>query len=212
MKEQERVAKADVTATAGNIKTTSQRTLTDNQYAYDQKTKELNKQLDDAKLKIDRQIADIEKMTSRNIGIQEKSGALSGINRGAGFTQGLNNIKQDALETINRLQVDLNNYNNAVGEAKGEAYQVFMQNRDRAIEDFTYQYRNILDNTNTDLAKAVGKYPDLSSEKLKKEIAKIGESFTLKGQQAMDNYISMNMKINQDARADMDQIMKIQEF
>jgi hypothetical protein len=53
-------------------------------------------------------------MTSRSIAIQEKSGALSGINRGAGFTQGLNNIKQDALDTINRLKVDFNTYNTAV--------------------------------------------------------------------------------------------------
>ena len=87
-----------------------------------------------------------------------------------------------------------------------------MKNRDRAIEDFTYQYRNILDNTNTDLAKAVGKYPDLSSEKLRKEIAKIGESYTIKSQQATQNFINMQNDIQDAAWKDIENITKLQEF
>lgn len=212
LKNNEAQATSNFNADTKFIKDSSQWTLDDNQRKYDEEAVQLNRKLEEAKLTTDRQIEDIRKMTDRNIALQEKSGALSGMNRGAWFTQWLNNIKKDALDTINRLQADLENYNTSVGLAKASAYQTYTDNKNRAIEKFTNQYKDLLNNTNTDLNKAMWKFPDFSDEKLKKQLAIIKEwyyasTLTL-GNQWLD---SMN-KVHQDARAESDQIMKLEQF
>jgi len=194
------------------IKDSNQWTLDDNQRKYDEEAVQLNRKLEEAKLTTDRQIEDIRKMTDRNIALQEKSGALSGMNRWAGFTQWLNNIKRDSLDTINRLQADLENYNASVWLAKASAYQTYTDNKNRAIEKFTNQYKDLLNNTNTDLNKAMWKFPDFSDEKLKKQLAIIKEWYYGQSQQIFGSWVDQMNSINQDARAESDQIMKLEQF
>ena len=212
LKNQQAQSESNFNADTKFIKDSNQWALDDNQRKYDEEARDLNLKLEQAKLTTDRQIEDIRKMTDRNIALQEKSGALSGMNRGAGFTQWLNNIKRDSLDTINRLQADLENYNKSVWLAKASAYQTYTDNKNRAIEKFTNQYKDLLNNTNTDLNKAMWKFPDFSDEKLKKQLAIIKEGYYGKSQEIFGNWVTQMNSINQDARAESDQIMKLEQF
>lgn len=212
LKNAEAQATSNFNADTKFIKDSNQWSLDDNQRKYDEEARDLNMKLEQAKLTTDRQIEDIRKMTDRNIALQEKSGALSGMNRWAWFTQWLNNIKRDSLDTINRLQADLENYNASVWLAKASAYQTYTDNKNRAIEKFTNQYKDLLNNTNTDLNKAMWKFPDFSDEKLKKQLAIIKEWYYGQSQQIFGNWVNQMSQINQDARAESDQIMKLEQF
>jgi len=212
LKNQQAQSESNFNADTKFVKDSNQWTLDDNQRAYDEQARDLNLKLEQAKLTTDRQIEDVRKMTDRNIALQEKSAALSWLNRGAWFTQGMNNIKKDALDTINRLQADLENYNASVWLAKSSAYQTYTDNKNRAIEKFTNQYKDLLNNTNTDLQKAMWKFPDFSDEKLKKQLAIIKEGYYAKSQAIFGTWVDQMNSIHQDARAESDQIMKLEQF
>lgn len=83
LKNNEAQATSNFAADTQFAKDSNQWTLDDNQRKYDEQAVQLNRQLEEAKLTTDRQIEDVRKMTDRNISLQEKSGALSGMNRGA---------------------------------------------------------------------------------------------------------------------------------
>ena len=62
------------------------------------------------------QISDVQKQLNRNINWAQASGAWSGGLKSSGYLSGIENIRKDGQETINRLKTALENVKNADAE------------------------------------------------------------------------------------------------
>lgn len=128
----------------------------------------LDADIEKSRLWVERQVQDLTRQTEDVTNAYEKIWGLKWFN-GSGYTQGIENIKNEAKRTIGRLQTDLRTYLDATWEAKENASKSLNLWLDRAKEDFDFQLREVNSLAQIDVNALTAQYwldPDKMQNKL----------------------------------------------
>lgn len=127
----------------------------DMQFKKEQTIRQLEQNMEQTKIQVNRQIEDVAKQAQQTIDMGEKVGALKGYNKSGWYVQWLMNIQQESMKTIQRLQQDLARAEMLTGEDKALAMQEYDKNMTRAKEEFDYKMRSVVAEWQTELSKMV---------------------------------------------------------
>ena len=121
--------------------------------------------LDDAKTNMaiteqnyNNQISDVQKQLNRNINWAQASGAWSGGLKSSGYLSGIENIRKDGQETINRLKTALENVKNADAKNVARMTEDYNNMVSRAKTDFDTQLKDIQHNAGLNLNELTNTY------------------------------------------------------
>lgn len=127
----------------------------DMQFKKEQTIRQLEQNMEQTKIQVNRQIEDVAKQAQQTIDMGEKVGALKWYNKSGWYVQWLMNIQQESMKTIQRLQQDLARAEMLTWEDKALAMQEYDKNMTRAKEEFDYKMRSVVADWQTELWKLV---------------------------------------------------------
>ena len=127
----------------------------DMKFKKEQTIKQLDQNIEQTKIQVNRQIDDVMRQSQQTIAMWEKVGALKGYNKSGGYVQWLMNIQQEAMQNIQRLQQDLARAEMLTGEDKALAMQEYEKNMTRSKEEFDYKMRSVIADGQTELWRLV---------------------------------------------------------
>lgn len=127
----------------------------DMKFKKEQTIKQLDENIEQTKIQVNRQIDDVMKQSQQTIAMWEKVWALKGYNKSWGYVQWLMNIQQEAMQNIQRLQQDLARAEMLTGEDKALAMQEYEKNMTRSKEEFDYKMRSVIADWQTELWRLV---------------------------------------------------------
>jgi len=127
----------------------------DMKFKKEQTIKQLDQNIEQTKIQVNRQIDDVMQQSQQTIAMWEKVGALKGYNKSGGYVQWLMNIQQEAMQNIQRLQQDLARAEMLTGEDKALAMQEYEKNMTRSKEEFDYKMRSVIADGQTELWRLV---------------------------------------------------------
>lgn len=104
------------------------------------------------------QISDVQKQLNRNINWAQASGAWSGGLKSSGYLSGIENIRKDGQETINRLKTALENVKNADAKNVARMTEDYNNMVSRAKTDFDTQLKDIQHNAGLNLNELTNTY------------------------------------------------------
>lgn len=187
------------------------RKLNDLETQFEIRNRNLDRQRENFAIKVENEIEDVMRTAERNIDMWEKIWALKWFNRSSWYAQWLENIKQDALRNVQRLQAQKERALQATQEDREVLLQEYNRNLERVKEDFNFQMRDLMDLASFDLTKAVDEYW-FSDEKLWERISEISLDVEERKQNLINSYISNMSAINSVKSQEIDDIIRIQNF
>lgn len=187
------------------------RPIEDMTLARDRRIQDLDRQLENVKIGISQDIEDVAREADRSIRVSEKVGALTGQVRSSGYREGISNIKEDSIRTIDRLKQARQRAIDATGEQKKRLQDDYERDVRRAKEDFQFQYRSLMDDMNINLAEITEKY-GFSDDKILNEIDRITLDTIKNIQEAESNYYTNLQSANRVVQSQLDLIAREDEI
>lgn len=136
---------------------------------------------------LNEQIDDVQRQMERNIDAWEKAGALSGANRSSWYMQWLENIRQDALRQIDRLQTKKDWDTSDTAKIKGRIADDFTKNMTRNTENL----KTTIDKLKIDSWMEINTYlwdMSMSSEFLTRKLREVANKYWILSNQAIQEY------------------------
>jgi len=163
---------------------------------------DIQTKLDSSIQSINTQIEDTGKQMARNVGWTEAMGAWTGALRGSGYLQGIQNIQNDANETVNRLKEQAGKIKTATATDVARLTEDFDKSYKTAQQDLTKQIDDLKTNNILKLSEAQATY-GLGSSKLKDVLDSINKEYGLKANESVSAYLKNLSAINSIAKENM---------
>jgi len=136
---------------------------------------------------LNEQIDDVKTQMERTLSVWEKAWALSWAIRSSGYVQWLENIKNDAIKNMNRLNVRKDWDTEDTAMNKGRVMEDFNTNMTRAKQDLETTLNDIKTTNWAALWQYLNEYAPSSSE-LTRKLNELEDTFAVKSQQALQLY------------------------
>ncbi len=131
----------------------------DMQFKKEQTIKQLDQNIEQTRLQVQRQTEDVMKQAQQTVDMGEKVWALKWYNKSGWYVQWLMEVQNQAMQNIQRLQQDLARAEMLTGEDKALAMQEYEKNMKRHKEEFDYNMRSVISEWQAELGRLVmGKY------------------------------------------------------
>lgn len=182
----------------------------DRQTQYERQIQDAQRQLEITGRNINNQIADVEKQAQRTLGFMEAAGAWSGANRSTAYTQGMQNVRNDANETISRLNQMWQDVQNADIESRARLTQDFNNAVSRAKQQMDFQLDNAKQSAMTQMLYLEDKY-GLSSTELTTKIKGINDMLSQNSLDAYTKYQTSMLNASKIANENISLYQKMQE-
>jgi len=170
---------------------------------------DLQTQLDQTKQKIQRQQQDIMQKAERNISAISMLGALRGYTNTSGFTKGITQVHDDAIELVNRLETQLRQAESATDKDRARLLENYNIALAQAKEDLDLQTRDINVQMGTKYSSILSQYGgDVLYDKLKEFNSELLDAKI----SVVNNYVDVIGKLNKQKYDEADQIMKMDNY
>ena len=156
------------------------------------------------------QIEDVAKQVARNVGWTEAQGAWSWALRWSWYLQGIENIRKDWENTINRLKTLAQQAASASEEDLARAKEDFDKWIAQAKKDMDTQLSDLKQNSILALSEAQATYW-LWSDKLTKALEQINNEYWIKSNEAVSAYLWNLKSMNDIANQNISLVEKVNE-
>jgi hypothetical protein len=191
--------------------TSYENSLSDLTTNFERKKADAATSLKNAQANVDMQIADVQKQLQRNLDFMTASGAWSGAMKSSGYLTGIENVRKDGQETINKLNVMLDQAKTASAEDVSRLTQDYNNAITRAKTDLDTQMSELKQLAGSQMS-AISEQYGIGSDKLTTALQEIEDNFHMKTLDSMQKYTENLRTINQLTNDNIDQSMKMQEF
>lgn len=182
-------------------KTKAEATIAQSQTDYDRYKADMQTKIEQTQQNYNWQIEDVAKQVARNAGWTEAQGAWSWALRGSWYLQGIENIRKDWENTINRLKTLAQQASTASEEDLARTKEDFDKWLAQSKKDMDTQLSDLKQNSILALSEAQATYW-LWSDKLTKALEQINNEYWIKSNEAVSSYLwnikSMNDIANQN--------------
>lgn len=177
----------------------------------ERQNKDLTRQLQLTERNLNNQMADVKMQMERDVSVSEKVGALKWFNRSSWYVQGIENIRNDAMRTIGRLQDTLMDAQTATWQAKSRLMEDYNKQLWRAKQDFDFQMRDLMNLATIDVNEVIGKY-GLSDEKMGERLEIISMDLEERRLWMVNKYLWNINSANNIVNSQMDQLMTLNNY